>query len=64
MGKEFLRFCDDYHIQVDWAAVAHRHMNGQVERTNGMVLQGLKLRIFNCLRKFSGQWVAEFPAVL
>jgi hypothetical protein len=22
-GKKFLSFCDDYHIHVDWAAVAH-----------------------------------------
>ncbi|XP_066354873.1 uncharacterized protein [Miscanthus floridulus] len=22
-GKKFLRFCDDHHIRVDWAAVAH-----------------------------------------
>jgi hypothetical protein len=28
-------------------------MNGQVERTNDMILQGLKLRIFNWLNKFS-----------
>jgi hypothetical protein len=29
-----------------------------------MVLQGIKLRIFNRLNKFRGQWVAELPAVL
>jgi transposase InsO family protein len=23
-GKNFLRFCDDYHIRVDWASVAPR----------------------------------------
>ena len=39
-------------------------MNGQVERTNGMVLQGLKPRIFNRLNKFAGRWVAELPVVL
>jgi transposase InsO family protein len=37
-GKEFLGFCDDYHIKVDCAAVAHPHTNGQVEHANGMVL--------------------------
>ena len=45
-------FCDDYHICVDWSAVAHPQMNGQVERANGMILQGLKPRIFNKLNKF------------
>ena len=63
-GKEFLEFCDDHHIRVDWAAVAHPRMNGQVERANGMVLQGLKPRIFNRLKKFAGRWVVELPAVL
>ena len=45
--KKFLQFCDEQHIHVDWASVAHSWMNGQVERANGMVLQGLKPRIFN-----------------
>jgi hypothetical protein len=39
-------------------------MNGQVERANGMVLQGIKPRFFNKLNKFGGQWVAELPTVL
>ena len=26
--KKFLRFCDEYHIRVDWDIVAHPHMNG------------------------------------
>jgi transposase InsO family protein len=51
-GKNFLEFCDDYHISVDWASVAHPQMNGQVERANSMILQGLKPRIFNRLNKF------------
>jgi len=36
--KKFLRFCDEYHIRVDWATVAHPHTNKQVERANDMVL--------------------------
>jgi transposase InsO family protein len=27
-GKKFLGFCDDNHIRVDWATVAHPHTNG------------------------------------
>ena len=49
-----IRAYDEYHIRVYWAAVAHPHMNGQVERANGMVLQVLKPRIFNRLNKFGG----------
>jgi hypothetical protein len=26
--KNFLRFCDDYHIRVEWALVAHPRTNG------------------------------------
>ena len=39
-------------------------MNGQVERANGLILQGLKPRIFDMLKKFAGRWVEELPAVL
>jgi transposase InsO family protein len=46
-GRKFLEFCDKFHIRVDWAAVAHPQTNDQVERTNGMILQGLKPRIFD-----------------
>ena len=63
-GKKFLQFYDEYHIRVDWAAVAHPRTNGQVERANGMVLQGLKPRIFNWLNKFGTCWVVELPSVL
>jgi transposase InsO family protein len=51
-GKKFLDFCEGHHIRVDWAAVAHPMTNGQVERANGMILQGLKPRIYNDLNKF------------
>jgi transposase InsO family protein len=50
-GRKFLEFCDKFHIRVDWAAVAHPQANGQVERANGMILQGLKPRIFVRLNK-------------
>jgi hypothetical protein len=54
MGKKFLRFGDKYHIHIDWGAMVHPRMNGQVERTNDMVLQMIKPRIFNKLNKFGG----------
>jgi transposase InsO family protein len=46
-GRKFLEFCDKFHIRVDWAAMAHPQTNDQVERANGMILQGLKPRIFD-----------------
>jgi hypothetical protein len=50
-SKKFLEFCDKHHIRVDWAALTHAQTNGQVERANGMILQGLKPRIFDRLNK-------------
>lgn len=38
--------------------------NRQVECMNGMVLQGIKHKIFNRINKFGGQWLEELPAVL
>jgi ribonuclease HI len=38
IGKKFLNFCEDHHIHVDWATVAHPITNGQVERANDMIL--------------------------
>ena len=63
-GKKFLRFYDENHIRVDWAAIVHPLTNGQVERANSMLLQGLKPRIFNWLNKFGACWVTELPSVL
>jgi transposase InsO family protein len=62
--RKFLEFCDDHHIRVDWAAVAHPQTNGQVERANGNILQGLKPRIFDRLNKSGRKWLQEFPSVI
>jgi transposase InsO family protein len=63
-GRKFLDFCEDHHIRVDWAVVAHPMTNGQVERANGMILQGLKPRIYNDLNKFGKRWMKELPSVV
>jgi transposase InsO family protein len=64
MGRKFLEFCDRFHIRMDWAAVAHPQTNDQVERANGMILQGLKPRIFDRLNKSSQKWLQELPTVV
>ena len=63
-GRKFLDFYEDHHIRVDWAAVAHPMTNGQVERAKGMILQGLKPRIYNDLNKFGKRWMKELPSVV
>jgi transposase InsO family protein len=63
-GGKFLDFCEDHHIRVDWAAVAHPMTNGQVERANSMILQGLKPRIYNDLNKFGKRCMKELPSVV
>ena len=59
-----MEFYNDFHICVDWSAVAYLQMNGQVERANGMILQGLKPRIFNKLNKFGRRWLTELPSFI
>jgi hypothetical protein len=44
--------------------VAHPMSNGQVERANGMILQGLKPRIYNDLNKFGKRWMKELPSLI
>jgi hypothetical protein len=38
--------------------------NGQVERANGMILQGLKPRIYNDFNKFGKRWTKELPSMV
>jgi hypothetical protein len=63
-SKMFLDFCDNHHIYVLWSAVAHPKTNDQVERANGMVLQGLKPRIFDKLNKHGKKWAVELSSIL
>jgi transposase InsO family protein len=62
--RKFLEFYDKYHIRVDCAVVAHPQTNGQVEWANGMILQGLKPRIFDILNKSGRKWLQELPTVV
>jgi transposase InsO family protein len=44
-GEMFLDFYEDNNIRMDYSTVVHPHTNEQVERANGMILQGPKPRI-------------------
>ncbi len=63
-GGAFKDFCEDFGIKICYASVAHPMSNGQVERSNGMVLQGIKARVFDRLRPYAGKWVDQLPSIL
>jgi transposase InsO family protein len=62
--REFKDFCAHLGIKINYASVSHPRSNDQVERSNDMILQGLKPRIINRLKSYAGKWVKELPSVL
>ena len=58
------RFCQEKRIRLDLASVAHPQSNGQVERSNALVLSGIKPRLIVPLLRARGCWLDEIPAVL
>jgi len=63
-GSEFFDFCEGHGIEVYYVSVTHPRANGQVERANGMILQGPKALLYKPLKKYSGKWVQELPVVV
>jgi hypothetical protein len=41
-ANQFSKFCENACIEVKYISVAHPRANGQVERANGMIIDGLK----------------------
>jgi transposase InsO family protein len=63
-GAKFARCCADFGIQHPPSSAAHPQINGQVERTNGLILQGMKTRMFIDLEARGRNWHKELPSVL
>ena len=63
-GFEVWDYCQESCIDVYYASVAHPRCNGQVERANGLILQGLKARIFDLIKKYGAKWLKELPRVV
>jgi transposase InsO family protein len=63
-GSDFYDFCQDSLIDIYYSFVAHPRCNGQVERANRMVFQGIKDRIFDDAAKYMTRWLAELPHVI
>ena len=61
---EFRSWAQDCGISIDYASVAHPQANNQVERTNGLLLAGLKPRLFDEVKDYDGKWIYKLPKVV
>jgi hypothetical protein len=63
-GVKFSRCCADFGIHHQPSSAAHPQTNRQVERTNELLLQGMKIRMFQDLEARGRNWHKELPSVL
>jgi transposase InsO family protein len=63
-SKEFKNYCESMGIKLKFASVAHPKTNGQVEKANGLICNGIKKRLLAPLEKAKHAWVDELPSVL
>src|SRR4051812_29650741 len=61
---ELAQFCEEQGIRLDIASVAHPQDNGQVKRTNGLIIQGIRPRLEAPLPRAAGAWAEELPYVI
>jgi hypothetical protein len=61
---EFKNWAHDYGISIDYTSVAHLKANRQVERANGLILAGLKPRLYGELEDYGSKWIKELPKVV
>jgi transposase InsO family protein len=63
-SKEFKSYCESMEIKLKFASVVHPKTNGQVEKANGLICNGIKKRLLAPLEKAKHAWVDELPSVL
>jgi IS30 family transposase len=63
-SKEFKNYCKSMAIKLKFASVAHPKTNGQVEKANGLICNGIKKRLLAPLKKAKHAWVDELPSVI
>jgi hypothetical protein len=61
---EFKSWAQDCGISIGYASVAHLEANGQVERANGLILAGLKPRLYGELEDYGSKGIEELPKVV
>jgi transposase InsO family protein len=64
ISKEFKSYCESMGIKLKFVSVAHPKTNGQVEKANGLICNGIKKRLLAPLKKAKHAWVDELPSVL
>jgi transposase InsO family protein len=63
-SKEFKNYCESLGIKLKFASIVHPKSNGQVEKANGLICNGIKKRLLAPLKKAKNAWVDELPSVL
>ena len=63
-SSDFWDFCDERCISVKYVSVAHPRTNVQVERTNDMILDALKKRLYEKKQKHPKKWLKELLAMV
>jgi hypothetical protein len=58
-----LDFCEHSSIEVKYVSVAHPWANGQVEHANGLILDGLKKRLYDENSTKGGKWINEISSL-
>jgi hypothetical protein len=62
MANQFWEFCENAGIKIKNISIAHPRANGQVE--DGMIIDGLKKRLYDENNKKGGKWIHELPHVV
>jgi hypothetical protein len=63
-ANQFWEFCENTCIVIKYVSIAHPSANGQIERANGMIIDGLKKRLYDENSKKRGKWIHELPHIV
>jgi IS30 family transposase len=61
MSNEFKNYCEGMGIKLKFASVVHPKTNGQVEKANGLICNGIKKRLLAPLEKAKYAWLMRYP---
>jgi hypothetical protein len=64
IANQFWEFYENTCIEVKYISVAHPRANGQFERANSMIIDGLMKRLYDENSKKGGKWIHELPHVV